>query len=127
MPYLHWEYSIARHHTMRIIQDARKTADQAEALDQIKLQAAEIHSLPCSIDVKLLRYQLPENGWLHMRRTLDHSYYPSLEQTDLRDQDQVVERYSRRQKEKRAKRPPVERNAKSWEEPRVIMVDQLWL
>jgi hypothetical protein len=115
MPYLHWEYSIAQYHTMKIIEDARQTAEGAEAIDGLELQLSEISALPCEADEKILRYHIPGRSWLHMRRTLDQSYYPTLQDTRLRDQNQVVERYSRKQQ------------GDSWTEHRVLMVDQLWL
>jgi hypothetical protein len=49
---------------------------------------------------------------LHIRRTLDQSYYYMLDNTRSRDRDQVVSRYGVKWKRK---------------EPIVIMVDQLWL
>lgn len=115
MPYLHWEYSIARYHTMRIIEDAQRVAGCAEAIDGLELQVAEVSALPCKADEKILRYHIPGRSGLHMRRTLDQSYHPTLQETCIRDQDQVVERYSRKQQ------------GNSWTEPRVLMVDQLWL
>lgn len=49
---------------------------------------------------------------LHMRRTLDQSFYHTLDSTFARNKDQVVTRYGRREKRK---------------QPVVMMVDQLWL
>lgn len=49
---------------------------------------------------------------LHIRRTLDQSFYHTLDSTSTRNKDQVVTRYGRREKRK---------------QPVVMMVDQLWL
>ncbi|RAH47399.1 uncharacterized protein BO95DRAFT_493259 [Aspergillus brunneoviolaceus CBS 621.78] len=49
---------------------------------------------------------------LHIRRTLDQSFYYTLDNTSTRNKDQVVARYGRKEGRK---------------EPIVIMVDQLWL
>lgn len=57
-------------------------------------------------DEKLLRENLHHNPPLHIRRTLDQSYFLTLEDTSVRDKDQVVYRETR---------------------DRVVMVDQLWL
>lgn len=100
---------------MRIIEDARQVAEGAEDIDGLEPQMTEILALPCEADEKIHRYHIPGRSLLHMRRTLDQSYYPTLQDTHLRDQDQVVERYSRKQQ------------GNYWTEPRVLMVDQLWL
>ncbi|OJJ94930.1 hypothetical protein ASPACDRAFT_127846 [Aspergillus aculeatus ATCC 16872] len=49
---------------------------------------------------------------LHIRRTLDQSFYYTLDNTSTRNKDQVVARYGRKEGRK---------------EPIVMMVDQLWL
>lgn len=51
---------------------------------------------------------------LHMRRTIDQYYYPTVEDTTHRDQDQVVCRGTRSRNDPDAT-------------ARVVMVDQLWL
>ena len=61
---------------------------------------------------KLMSAYLKDGHPLHVRRTLDQSYYYMLESTRLRDKDQVVWRY--------AKKIEIEK-------PAVMMVDQLWL
>lgn len=65
-------------------------------------------------DVRILRDHLFQNPPLHMRRTLDQSYYWKLPNTDRRDQDQVV--YRETQEGKHLSRTT-----------RVVMVDQLWM
>jgi hypothetical protein len=66
-------------------------------------------------DERLLRENLHLDPPLHIRRTLDQSYFLTLEDTGVRDKDQVVYR------ETRAGRSFHSRNT------RVVMVDQLWL
>ncbi len=51
---------------------------------------------------------------LHMRRTIDQYYYPTVEDSSQRDQDQVVCRGTRSKNDPDAM-------------ARVVMVDQLWL
>lgn len=60
-------------------------------------------------DEKLLRKHLLSERPVHIRRTLDQSYYWTLKDTSTRDRDQVVYRATKDQN------------------PRIIMVDQLWL
>jgi hypothetical protein len=64
---------------------------------------------------RLLRENLHEDPPMHIRRTLDQSYFLTLEDTEARDKDQVVYRGTRAGKSLYA------RNT------RVVMVDQLWL
>lgn len=66
-------------------------------------------------DERLLRENLHLDPPLHIRRTLDQSYFLTLEDTGIRDKDQVVYR------ETRAGRSFHSHNT------RVVMVDQLWL
>ena len=65
-------------------------------------------------DEKLLRAHLLTERPVHIRRTLDQSYYWTLKDTQIRDRDQVVYRATN----KRDQNPKI---------PRVVMVDQLWL
>lgn len=62
-------------------------------------------------DERLLRDHL-EDAPLHIRRTLDQSYFWTMEDTTTRDRDQVVFRGTKRGKTYNT---------------RVVMVDQLWL
>jgi len=109
MPYLHWEHSIARYHVAKIVKDARHTLGQIEAPS---LTAREVSALPCGVQEKLIRFNVPVRPHFHMRKTLDQFYYTTLQDTESRDLDQVVEKYSRKY---------------NWSEHRVLMVDQLWL
>lgn len=63
-------------------------------------------------DERLLRDHLHETPPLHIRRTLDQSYFWTLEDTTSRDRDQVVYRGTK--------------GGKYWN-ARIVMVDQLWL
>ena len=69
-------------------------------------------------DVRLLSDNLhprdPEIPPLHARRTLDQSYYWKLENTDRRDEDQVVNRGT-------------QAGNSIYRTSRLVMVDQLWL
>ena len=66
-------------------------------------------------DERLLRDNLHQDPPMHIRRTLDQSYFLTLDDTGARDRDQVVYR------ETKAGRSFHMRNT------RVVMVDQLWL
>ncbi|KAI3320523.1 hypothetical protein HD806DRAFT_538359 [Xylariaceae sp. AK1471] len=63
-------------------------------------------------DEKLLRDYVDATAPLHVRRTLDQYYFPTLEDTSARDKDQVVYRGTKQGRQGRT---------------RVVMVDQLWL
>ncbi|KAK8034117.1 hypothetical protein PG993_009112 [Apiospora rasikravindrae] len=79
MPYVHWETSIAREHTGRIIESSTTATPD------------DIDHLPCGVQEKLLRYHIPSNPSFHHRRTLDQFHYPMLNSLEARDRDQVVE------------------------------------
>ena len=66
-----------------------------------------------SEDVTLIRAYLNHDQPLHIRRTLDQFYYYMLEDTARRDKVQVVDRWARRELND--------------QDPKVLMVDQLWL
>lgn len=112
MPFIHWETDLARLQQHYIMSDVDK---------QVKSNTVytdeELSRLPCSIDEKLLRKYLRHGPPMHVRRTLDQSYHYTLDDTKLRDRDQVVLRYAR-------KKVPQGDGTIS---PRVLMVDQCWL
>ncbi|KAL2071212.1 hypothetical protein VTL71DRAFT_12447 [Oculimacula yallundae] len=84
-------------------------------LGEYLLQIAKIYdALDIEPDVRILRDHLHKDPPLHARRTLDQSYYWKLQNTDGRDEDQVVYRETKRGRN-------ILRTS------RVIMVDQLWL
>jgi len=68
------------------------------------------------IDDLLISTYLHDSRSWHPRRTLDQSYHSSID-TERRDNDQVVSRYS----QKRLKEGTTTRK------PMVMMVNQLWL
>jgi hypothetical protein len=68
-------------------------------------------------DEKLLRKYLLSERPVHIRRTLDQSYYWTLRDTQARDRDQVVYRAT----EKAGKDP------KNLDLKRIVMVDQMWI
>lgn len=68
-------------------------------------------------DEKLLRKHLLGERPLHIRRTLDQSYYWTLKDTRMRDEDQVVYRATK-SAAKDQKNPDI---------TQVVMVDRLWL
>jgi len=111
MPIIHWETDIARLQQHYIISDIDKQAKSGKVYTD-----RDIHRLPCSIDEKVLRKYIRHNPPMHVRRTLDQSYHFTLNDTKLRDRDQVVLRYARE----------ISQVDKSIV-PRVLMVDQCWL
>jgi len=75
------------------------------------MKAARVFaSIEYERDERVLRHALHHEAPLHIRRTLDQSYYCTLEDTSQRDQDQVIYRAT-----------------KNSENARIIMVDQLWM
>lgn len=84
-------------------------------LGKYLLQVAKIYdAMDIEPDVRMLRDHLHQDPPLHSRRTLDQSYYWKLQNTDNRDEDQVVYRATIEGKS------PLKTT-------RVVMVDQLWL
>jgi len=85
------------------------------ALGNYLLQIAKVYdAMDIEPDVRILRDHLHKDPPLHARRTLDQSYYWKLQNTDGRDEDQVVYRETKSGKS-------ILRTS------RVIMVDQLWM
>jgi hypothetical protein len=78
---------------------------------------AELRDLSGSLDTdsKLLLAYIHEDSPLHVRRTLDQSFYYTLPDQDIRDRDldQVLYRYTN--------------GDLKMTSPRILMVDQLWL
>lgn len=84
-------------------------------LGKYLLQIAKIYdAMDIEPDVRMLRDHLHQEPPLHSRRTLDQSYYWKLQNTDNRDEDQVVFRATQEGKS-------------IFRSTRVVMVDQLWL
>lgn len=99
MPYVHWELS-GRHAAMT--NELQRTIQGVPALDG-------------STDAELLHAYLSGPDSMHIRRTLDQSYYSTMSDTSARDQDQVTQRYA------------TEKSGKGNDERPMLMVDQCWL
>lgn len=85
---------------------------RSKALGPYLMSIAKIaDEMDFEADERLLRDHL-EDAPLHIRRTLDQSYFWTMEDTTSRDRDQVVFRGTKRGKTYST---------------RVVMVDQLWL
>jgi hypothetical protein len=113
MPYLHWDTAASndkRSETIKWVTEGRQPG-----------RMPDIRAEPEFINSKLIAKYLEhgayhENGGnLHVRRSLDQFYYDTQIQTDERDKDQIVFKYTR-DNEKALKKKPV-----------VMMVDQLWV
>jgi hypothetical protein len=84
-------------------------------LGEYILTAAKMHAaMDIESDVRALRENIFRSPPLHARRTLNQSYYSQLEDTERRDEDQVI---------RRGTRAGMSIYKTTW----VIMVDQLWL
>jgi len=105
-------------------------------LGRVLYRAAQLsEAMDFYYEEQLLKEFLHSNPPFHPRRTLDQSYYWTLQSTKKRDRDQVVYRGTSPKKKfihkehcKTKKEPPCRQ---CWDDirkvPRVIMVDQLWL
>jgi hypothetical protein len=133
MPYLHWETDEAREKMHSVIKDIEspkrpgtRTTSGARVED-LPLSEVGKKLLPSAIifaeqeaaknpdaDEMLLRTHLLSERPVHIRRTLDQSYYWTLKDTSTRDRDQVVYRATNQEDQN----PRI---------PRVVMVDQLWM
>ena len=86
---------------------------QTKCLGPYLMSIAKLYDeMDYEADERLLRDHLHQSPPLHIRRTLDQSYFWTLEDTTARDKDQVVYRGTKA--------------GKNWN-ARVVMVDQLWL
>ena len=117
MPYLHFETDANRREMQRAIEEAQMLKERERhnhTLVQPLPRKAETY------DEMLLRAHLVSSTVnLHVRRTLDQFYYHNID-TKSRDEDQVVYRYQ----SERLKRMASEEIRT---EPKVFMVDQLWM
>lgn len=130
MPYLHWETDLAREKMRTVIEDiespgSRTLSGVAVAslklskwgkilLPKLIIKAQEKIAQNADADEKLIRAHLTSERPVHIRRTLDQSYYWTLKDTSTRDRDQVVYRATNQEDQN----PRI---------PRIVMVDQLWL
>jgi hypothetical protein len=118
MPYLHWETDLARlrmDYLMSSIDQERSPKLGQEGKILTSFTDEEIPKLPCSVDEKLVRKYLHSPEPLHIRRTLDQAFYHTLEDTSIRDRDQVVFRYTK-------DNLPLGKGG-----PPILMVDQCWI
>ncbi|KAK3624692.1 hypothetical protein LTR56_020842 [Elasticomyces elasticus] len=107
-PYLHFETDVQRREMQEVAR--RATGDLDEK--QVKFGDHFIHRT--TPDEQLIRAFLkPPISGLHVRRTLDQSFYRTID-TDFRDKTQVVYRYA-------------QKHGDSQEALKVLMVDQLWM
>ena len=107
MPYLHFETDGRRQE----MQEAIKRAEMTMQTPKPRLMKASTY------DEMMIRAHLATSTVsLHVRRTLDQSFYHNID-TRSRDNDQVVYRYQLRSKEV----------DDSDFDPKVVMVDQLWM
>jgi ankyrin repeat protein len=105
MPYLHFETN-------------RRRQEMREAIKRAEQQRSKTRmSKATTYDEMLIRAHLATSTVsLHVRRTLDQSFYHNID-TESRDEDQVVYRYQLRGKDRED--PDCD--------PKVVMVDQLWM
>jgi hypothetical protein len=111
----------------------------ATALGRVLYRAAQLsEAMEYYQEEQLLKEFLHSNPPYHPRRTLDQSYYWTLQSTKKRDRDQVVYRGTAPKKDVMHKlHCKTEKDEPPWpcrqcyddirKVPRVIMVDQLWL
>ncbi|KAF2664710.1 hypothetical protein BT63DRAFT_418056 [Microthyrium microscopicum] len=111
MPYLHYEYTEKRESMAKAVNRIRNGARKWPA-------RSEEHSADENSLWAYLKKDIP----LHIRRTLDQFYYDSfdsdkseMEDVPPRNQDQVVQRFMKSQKEWKG------------QDPLLLMVDQLWM
>ena len=132
MPYLHWD-------TLQAMQDRTnvvKLRTSDEAGKKVASGVRPVHNSILSNDSlehKVMWQYL--NSDMHCRRTLDQYGYPSLRNTDERDMDQVLYKYTQSIKDKMAakSRSRLSRRSKEADQEEdqiplaVLMVDTLWL
>jgi hypothetical protein len=88
---------------------------KARLVEYFQLLAKLASDIPSDPHAKLFRANIHNDPPMHPRRTLDQYYFSTLKDTTSRDKDQVVYRGTKKEKS-------------DWEhEPRIVMVDQLWL
>ncbi|GLA17149.1 hypothetical protein AnigIFM62618_004272 [Aspergillus niger] len=106
MPYLHFETDERR----RKMQEAIKRAETRN------FAHPGLTRTPTRDELLISAHLASSTSSLHIRRTLDQFFYPNID-TQTRDQDQVVYRYQTKG----------QGSERSWAEPKIFMVDQLWM
>jgi hypothetical protein len=104
------EFDEARDKMHNVIKDMI-SEDPNGALHESTTQENQVHGHEG--DEQLLRKHLLEPRPIHIRRTLDQSYYWTLKDTETRDRDQVIFRWTNKEEH------PTK--------PQLVMVDQLWI
>ena len=98
MPYLHWEIS-------------GNFDAMTKAIKGGRVESTDLNNKECDT----LKAYLDSPNPIHVRRSLDQSYYSTLRDTSTRDKDQVVQKYAR----EKFKKPDTDCP--------MLMVDQCWL
>ncbi|KAL3251851.1 hypothetical protein ABHI18_010414, partial [Aspergillus niger] len=106
MPYLHFETDERR----KKMQEAIKRAETRN------FAHPSLTRTPTRDELLISAHLASSTSSLHIRRTLDQFFYPNID-TQTRDQDQVVYRYQTKG----------QGSERSWAEPKIFMVDQLWM
>ncbi|KAI7235777.1 hypothetical protein KC330_g4076 [Hortaea werneckii] len=117
-PYLHFETDLRRREMQRAL-EAMQTAQLTvgDGKQVVCTMATGNEVLDSSPELALYKAHL--HSELHIRRTLDQSFYRTID-TDARDRDQVIYRYE--QELCKSKQPE-----DSLDDVKVLMVDQLWM
>lgn len=113
MPYLAWECSNAQQRMTEIIKDVYNNSSGPKTREPGGKGLESISRTSCANDEGVLRADLNSSLPIHIRRTLDQFYYCNLSDTQARDEDQVVYRYTKK--------------TMGLQDPLLVMVDQLWL
>ena len=118
-PYLHFETDLRRQEMQKALQ----------AMETAQLTAGGGNQVVCTMmpDNEVLEsspefalYKAHLHSELHIRRTLDQSFYRTID-TDARDIDQVVYRYEQELSKSK------HQEEDSRDDVKVLMVDQLWM
>jgi hypothetical protein len=125
--------SLSRSQITRTLTTVNAIIVPRTVLGNVLYRAALIwESMDCYQDQELIREYQHNDPPLHLRRTLDQSYYWTLKSTRNRDRDQVVYRGTSPRKELMHSGTHVKYGCEQCQIntrkiPRLVMVDQLWL
>ena len=117
MPYLHFETAERRDKMQEAIQHAETAKRRPHAPPPPPFSPPNnpgILRSPTRDEMLINAHLASSTASLHVRRTLDQFFYPNID-TKSRDQDQVVYRYQ------------TQCEQGHWMEPKIFMVDQLWM
>ncbi|KAI1349838.1 hypothetical protein F5Y01DRAFT_326838 [Xylaria sp. FL0043] len=108
------------HYTVKLQRKASKFKKNFQGFqDQIRDYQEALGEENSECDRLINAYFARKTHHLHIRRTLDQFYYMSIEDTNVRDANQVVQRYAVKGLRKIGKEEVMS--------SKLIMVDQLWL